>query len=360
MRVHLVAPSPHSETTRRFEVDAFAAKCRRLASMLTRTGYEVILYGGPENEAQVAEHVPLVTREEQEGWFPGFDPLVDVFNAFDATSEPWRVYNGRAIAAIRERAEKGDILGLTMGLAHKPIADALEGLYVVETGIGYPGVFAPFRVYESQAWAHHLSDDVRFFDTVIPNSYDPGDFPAGTGKGGYHLFMGRFIRRKGIQIAVEATARLGVPLVMAGPGLVSRSDHTFSGVDVTVKGDHLTHVGSVGPEERARLMGEAAVFWCPTIYLEPFGSVAPEAMSTGTPVISTDWGAFTETVSHGLSGFRCRTLAEFVAAGKLAPQLDRERIRGYALARYSTEVTRHQYDAYFRRLRTLEGEGWYA
>lgn len=362
MRVHLVAPSPHSQTTRAWDVDAFAAKCRRLATMLTRQGFEVFLYGaGDETEADCT-YVPVVSTAEQREWFGAFDPMTQVWNTWDGPG--WDTYNARVAAAIRERTESHDMLGLTMGLAHKPIVDAMGGaeMTVVETGIGYHGVFAPFRVFESYAWAHYRAepDDMRAFDAVIPNSYDAEEFPAGSGQGGYHLFMGRFTKRKGVEIAVEATRRLGVPLVMAGPGLVSQDGKTYTGDQLVVSGDHLEHVGSVTGQARARLMGEAAAIWVPTTYLEPFGSVATEAMTTGTPVIGSDWGAMTETVQHGLSGYRCRTLAEFVEAGRRAPELDRARIREYALSRYSTAVVGPQYAAYLRKLDTLWGDGWYS
>ena len=363
--VHLVAPSPHSETTRRFDVDAFAAKCRRLGSMLTSQGHRAILYGGGDlTESTVAEYLPLVSSAEQADWFGPFDPMTQVWNEW--TGPRWDTFNARAIAAIRERSEPGDVLGCTMGLAHKPIADALPGLLAVETGIGYPGVFAPFRVYESYAWMHYLAgkvgptDDIRFFDTVIPNSYDADEFPAGTGQGGYHLYIGRWTARKGIEIAVEATKRLGVRLLMAGPGVTHNAGRTVSGSGLTLSGDHIEHVGSATGPDRARLMGEATAVWAPTTYLEPFGSVVTEAMTTGTPVITTDHGAFTETVRHGTTGFRCRTLAEFVQAGRDVAGLDRAAIRAYALGRFSTAVVAPQYDRYLARLATLRGEGWYA
>ena len=362
--VHLITPSPHSETTRRFDVDAFAAKCRRLGTMLTRQGYNVILYGGGDTtESEVAEYVPLVSSAEQAEWFGDFDPMTQVFNDFEPRTTPWLAFNGRAIEAIKERMQPRDILGLTMGLSHERISQE-TGLLTVETGIGYPGVFAPFRVYESHAWQHYLagkgSDDVRFFDTVIPNSYDAEEFPLGSGKGGYHLYIGRWTARKGVEIAVEATKRLGVKLLMAGPGVEHQADHVVSGGGLTLAGDHIEHIGSVTGAARAELMGEAAAVWAPTTYLEPFGSVVTEAMTTGTPVITTDWGAFTETVQQGVTGYRCRTLAEFVQAGLDVRSLDRDAIRAYALSRFSTAVCGPQYDAYLRKLETLWGDGWYA
>jgi len=96
----------------------------------------------------------------------------------------------------------------------------------------------------------------------------------------------------------------------------------------------------------------------PTIYVEPFGSVAAEAQLCGTPVLSTDWGAMTETVQHGKTGFRCRMLAEFVAAARKVDRLDPAYIRRRALGLWSLDSVAKQYDYYFRRLSTLWGDGW--
>lgn len=366
MKVHLLG-LPHTETTRRFEWCAYTGKVRKLATMLTSLGYDVRLYAGEQNTAKVTEHIPIVDRAWQAHFFSEYRWSRDVFNNFDSASPAWREFNAFTIAAIAERMEPGDILAITMGLTQKPVADALPELLPVEVGIGYEGVWAPHRVFESYAWQHHMAgigraNDVRFFDAVIPNSFEVEDFPLGAGDGGYYLYIGRFIKRKGVEIAAEAVKRVGGRLVMAGQGVLKtdRKASRFQGIDVTLEGDHLSHVGVVGPKQRALLMGAAKAVFVPTTYLEPFGGVAVEAMLCGTPVITTDWGAFTETVRHGKDGYRCRTLAEFVDATRAVSDLDREAVRTCAVERFSTDVVKHQYDAYLKRLATLKGDGWYA
>jgi hypothetical protein len=365
VRIHLVG-LVHTETTRAFEVCAFTARTRVFASMLTRLGHEVILYAGQANEAEVAEHVTIVARDEQAAWYPGYDRATTVFNDFDPLSIPWATFNSRAAVAIRERYQPRDLLAMTMGTTHRPIAGLLEDLDILpgEVGIGYVGVWAPYRVFESHAWRSFLAareptDDFRAFDAVIPRAWEAADFPTGWGSGGYHLFMGRLTARKGPHIAAEACKRLGVKLVVAGQGVASVEPGCITTTEgLRLEGD-VEYAGVVAPAERAALMGGATAVWAPTQYFEPGGGVAIEAQLVGTPVIASDYGCFTETVGPA-SGIRCSTLAQYVAAGRAVEELNRPMIRALALDRWTTEAVGPQWTAYLARLETLYGEGWYA
>lgn len=111
------------------------------------------------------------------------------------------------------------------------------------------------------------------------------------------------------------------------------------------------------------MAGAKAVF-VPTIYVEPFGNVAVEAQGCGTPVITTDWGAFTETVIDGVTGFRCHTFGEFKRAVEKAHTLNSYAIRQHAIRNYSLEVIGEKYERYFERLSLLWNAdpvngGWY-
>ena len=78
------------------------------------------------------------------------------------------------------------------------------------------------KAYESYAWMHHLYgrygiNDGNPLDAVIPNFYRPDDFAVGDDQG-YLLFVGRQIRRKGIEHVVEIARRMKMPLIIAGQG----------------------------------------------------------------------------------------------------------------------------------------------
>jgi glycosyltransferase involved in cell wall biosynthesis len=169
-------------------------------------------------------------------------------------------------------------------------------------------------------------------------------FPLGKGDGDYYLYIGRLIERKGYRIAQEVCERLDKRLILAGPG---------------PQDGYGEFVGSVGPEERAELMGGAIATFAPTLYVEPFGNVVIEAQACGTPTITTDWGAFTENNIDGVTGFRCRTLDEFIKAAEKVKTLDRAAIRNHSVSTYSLDVIAKKYEQYFQRLLTLWDKGWY-
>lgn len=269
----------------------------------------------------------------------------------DDDRDAWDPLNAEVAEQISERAEPGDLLLIPFGVCQQSIASRLPHLRAVEYGIGYGGTFADFRVFESRAWqatvygaqqgAHGA--DGRFYDAVIPNFYDPAELPLGEG-GDYLLYVGRLTERKGLQIVLDTAERTGLPLVVAGAGEYPLPDWV----------DYRGVVAS----EKAKLMGGARALLCPTLYLEPFGGVAVEAQMCGTPAITTDFGAFPETVEQGASGFRCRRMDEFAAAVEKAGALDRGAIRARALDRYSFAAVRPLYEDYFDHLATLDGDGF--
>ena len=350
MRFHVVS-LPHTNTTLDFTACAFTEKVRKFCMMMKSLGHTVYLYAGEDNEAPCDEHITCITEE---GRLESLGGKHYTMASFDSSLPHWRKFNSNVIKAIQERSEKEDFICSIGGLAHKQIADALPELTFVEFGIGYPGTFAKFRVFESYAWMHTIygtattnaaSLDGNFFDTVIPSYFEMDRFPFSAEPEDYYLFMGRLTERKGYQIAEEVCKRLNKRLIIAGQGNIP---------------SYGEYVGVVGAEERAKLFGGAIASFAPTLYVEPFGSVVPEAHACGTPTITTDWGAFTELGINGFNGYRCRTFKEFMEATEKVKDLDRKKIHELAFSKYSLEVVAVMYDDYFKKLLTLWGDGWYS
>lgn len=349
MRFHVVA-LPHTNTTLDFTACAYTEKIRKFCIMMKNLGHTVYLYGGEFNEAPCDEHVVCISEEQR---LEAVGQNHYSAASFDWTLPHWVEFNKNVIDGIKQRIEHKDFICLIAGYASKPVADAFPNELSVEFGIGYGGFFAKYKVFESYAWMHScygskVSDphalDGNFYDTVIPSYIDIDDFPAREMSDDYYLYIGRLIERKGYQIAVDVCKHLGKRLIVAGQGIPP---------------EYGEYVGVVGTEKRAELMGGAIATFTPTIYVEPFGTVAIEAMACGSPIISTDWGAFTETVIDGMTGFRCHTMQEFIDAAINAPGLDRRFISEYSKKRYGLETVGLMYERYFTRLQTLWGNGWY-
>lgn len=353
MRFHVVS-LPHTQTTEQYAACAFTEKVRKFCIMMKEImDHEVLLYAGEFNDAPCDEHIQCLSEAERAA---AVGNLHYSQASWDYGLPHWRTFNARAAEAIRARAKPQDFICVIGGLAHKQIADALPDMMTVEFGIGYGGTFSKYRIWESYAWMHACygaakpgnpnAIDGEFFDAVIPGYFEVEKFDFSAEKDDYYLFVGRMTRRKGVEIAEEACRRAGAKLLLAGPP--NEYIPTYG-----------KYIGEIGPAKRNELMAGAKALFVPTIYCEPFGNVAVEAQACGTPVICTDWGAMTETVEDGKTGFRCRTLAEFMQAMKDVERLDPHYIRRRAIDNYSLPVIAAKYETHFRRLSQLWRDGWY-
>ena len=341
MRLHLPAlPGQPVGGAKANSTCAFTEKIRKLPAMMKPLGYEVTVYGAESHDHE-GEHV---------GIYPDVAP--PRFTAGD-----WGWFNHAAAAAIRERMEPGDILGIMGGTAQKLVADFLPELLPVEYGIGYCGSWAPYRVFESWAMYHQangaqygVDSDGHFYWSVIPAYFEPERFPQNTG-GAYILYLGRMTRRKGVEIVERVARELDMPVIFAGEGEMVR-EITYEKAEC---------VGNVGVDGRAELLANAHCLMYPTIYTEPFGCSQTEAALCGCPTLTSPFGAYSDRgrIRQGIDGWRCSKIGEFVWGVEQAGDLDRAEIRRHAQETYSLEAVGPLYDHYFKHLATLYGEGFY-
>lgn len=366
MRFHVVG-LPHTQTNKQHSACAFTMKILHFCQMMASLGHEVFHYGVEGSEVDYTENIQIMSKQEQESFFGLYNPEALYEVDWSGRSPYWNLINTRAAAEINKRRQSKDFVCIIMGTLNRPLANLLSAdLMVVEYGIGYNGTFAKYRVFESYAHMHKIwgaeggfDPDGKFYDTVIPNYLDPSDYPFQQEKSDYYLYLGRLIKRKGINIAIETCKQLGIKLKIAGQGCIKTDGHRIYCSDgVVYEGENLEYVGFATGEKRAKLYQNALATFVPTTYIEPFGAVAIESQMAGTPVITTDFGAFTETVQQGKTGFRCHTLDQFVKAAKNTQGLDRQYIHNYAVSNYSMDVIKWKYQEYFEMLLDLWGDGW--
>ncbi|HSD79184.1 MAG TPA: glycosyltransferase [Solirubrobacteraceae bacterium] len=111
--------------------------------------------------------------------------------------------------------------------------------------------------------------------------------------GGTHaLVVGRLAREKGVDLAIDACARAGLPLVVAGDGPLRPELEAHA----RAAGGDVRFAGRVDDAELARLRATAALAIVPSRSAETFGLAAAEAMAAGVPVVATAMGALPELV----------------------------------------------------------------
>jgi glycosyltransferase involved in cell wall biosynthesis len=357
--LHLIS-LPHTQVSKKFCGCAYTAKVLKFCKMMKDT-YNIKLYAPEGPKIEGAELIPCLSNVDRITTFGVDDPTR--LPAWP-TDEQTRQFNANVIMQIRENTvDEHELILLSGGWTHKSISDALPNRLICEPFCGYEGIFTDKVAFESYSHRHTVyakrNLDGRWFDTVIPNFFDLDEFPQPakeTIEGKYLLFVGRLIARKGVHIASEIARATGFPLYVAGAG------GKQLGTDIVA--DELTikdakYLGPVDIAQRAELMRNAHAVLVPTTYIEPFGGVAVEAMMAGTPAITPNFGAFTETVLNGVSGFRFTTLKEAIRAVEMCGELKPKYIRDYAVGNFGLANVRGKFQSWFNKLDTLWDKGWY-
>jgi len=352
MRFHVLG-FPHTQSNKLWCHCAYTAKIWKFIDMMAPRGHQIVHYGNEGSEVS-CEHVQIFSEKERAELFP-HDGIKEQAppTLWDTGLPHWPLFNTRAIEALKKRIKPKDFILTLAGSCSRPVAAAFPNHMTVEFGIGYYGTFSKYLVFESHShreWMHGAknSKGEDYHDAVAPNYFDVREFPFAEKRGDYYLFVGRMNEDKGWRTALETVKAIGGKIVFAGQGNPGRLPKFAK------------HVGPVGIKRRGELMSRAIASFAPTRYREPFGGVAVEAQLCGTPCITTDCGAFTETVDPE---WRCCQLREFVAAAERAKGLqipERRAIRKRAQSRFGFDAVAPQYERYFQRIYDLWGKGWYA
>ena len=144
----------------------------------------------------------------------------------------------------------------------------------------------------------------------------------------YALVASRLAPEKGVDVAIDACAAAGMPLVVAGDGPERAALQARARLGVGAA----RFVGRVDDAELARLRAGAAIALVPSRSAETFGLAAAEAMAVGVPVAASRVGALAELVDdRGLvAAGDSAALAQAIsrlAGDRDAGERGRERVR---------------------------------
>jgi glycosyltransferase involved in cell wall biosynthesis len=213
--------------------------------------------------------------------------------------------------------------------------------------------------------------------SAVHNGVNPGDFPFVKEKKPYFITLARFAPYKGQHIAVQAAAKLGKKLRMAGPvaDILSnrklllelanpqsayRNDPQFKYysdeiLPYAVSYRNITYSGNLSGKKKLKFLSEAKALLFPITWDEPFGMSVIEALACGTPVVAMNRGAMPEIIEHGVTGFLANNEDEFIEYMQRVDEIDPEACRRSVEEKFSADAMASAYlDRYYEVLKLVK------
>jgi glycosyltransferase involved in cell wall biosynthesis len=177
--------------------------------------------------------------------------------------------------------------------------------------------------------------------SVVENGVALPAFDTGARKERFALVMGRICPEKNQHQALEAGARAGVPVYLAGQVFPYREHREY--FDSRIQpllldgGPGHKFLGPLTAERKQELLARASCLLHPTLAPETSSLVAMEALAAGTPVIAYRSGALPEIVEDGRTGFLVDSVDAMVAAMGEVGRISPAECRAVAEQRFSRE-----------------------
>jgi glycosyltransferase involved in cell wall biosynthesis len=202
-------------------------------------------------------------------------------------------------------------------------------------GFSSPRIVPVYQKYNHKVFYVSISDADRSpelaYIRTIYHGIDLAQFDFQPVPDNYLLFFGRMHHDKGVRQAIEIATACHKKLILAG--IIQDQEYYDHFVAPYLNNQQVIYVGSVGPAERNRLLGQACALLHPIQFNEPFGLAVIEAMACGTPVIAFNRGSMPELIENGHNGFLVETVEEAIACVARLHEINREDCR--------LHVTRH-------------------
>lgn len=298
-----------------------------LSDTLVELGHEVTLYASGDSQT-LAKLVPMCDSALR------LDP--DFIDGL--------AYHMLAIEEVFKHARQFDLIHFHTDYLHFPLSrrTAISTLTTLHGRLDLPELKPLYQEFQEMPlvsvslnqrgplpWVNWVGMVYHGLPTrlLAPNFY-PGTYLA---------FLGRISPEKRVDFAIEVALQADVPLKIAAK--VDAVDRAYFKSEIEPLLDHplIQYIGEIGEREKGAFLGGAVALLFPVDWPEPFGLAMIEAMACGTPVIARRRGSIPEIIEPGKTGFICETVADMVAAVKIAHTLDRQRIRAVFESRFSAK-----------------------
>ncbi|WP_017933691.1 glycosyltransferase [Nocardioides sp. Iso805N] len=327
------------------------AHTHALARELIRRGHDITLYAAAGTDPSLGARTLEVAS-----FAASTQARADVAVSSDGWMEDHHAYLALLLDLSREAPSTFDIIH-NNSLHHLPIAMAAAVPVPMVTTLHTPPVawlesalrFAPSHSrfvavsdHVGRAWRHVVSS------RTIANGVDTDLWAPGPGGGGA-VWSGRIVPEKAPHLAIDAARAAGLAIELAGPVF----DHAYFADHIEPRlGGDVRLLGHLSQRELATVVGRARVAIVTPAWDEPYGLVAAEAMSCGTPVAAIRRGAMSEVV-----GKTAGRLAEpgdvpgLARAVLEAAALSRNEVRAWACRHHGLSRMVDEYEDFYRTVR---------
>ncbi|HWR39915.1 MAG TPA: glycosyltransferase family 4 protein [Patescibacteria group bacterium] len=256
-----------------------------------------------------------------------------------------KVWESLHISAIMEQSGEFDLihnhydfLPLTYsGLIQTPMVTTIHGF-------SSPRILPVYKKYNRKTHYVSISDADRSSELnyirTIHHGIDIEKFDLRQSPGEYLLYFGRIHPDKGTAEAIQVAKRANRKLVLAG---IIQDQAYYDEVVAPNLNCDICYIGSVGPEERNKVLSHAYALLHPIHFSEPFGLSVVEAMACGTPVLAFNKGSMPEIIQDGVNGFLVSTVDEMVSKLAAVADISRAGCRQTVEARFTRETMVQQY-----------------
>jgi glycosyltransferase involved in cell wall biosynthesis len=261
------------------------------------------------------------------------------------------------ISAVFERSADFDLihnhfdfLPLTYsGLVETPVVTTIHGF-------SSPSIIPVYRKYNARSHYVAISDSDKSpeldYIATIHHGIDVAQFPFSGAEGRYLLFFGRIHPEKGVREAINVAQRAGIKLVIAG--IIQDQDYFATEVRPHIDGTTVEYLGSVGPDQRAEVLGHALALLHLISFDEPFGLSMIESMACGTPVIAFARGSIPEIIRDGQTGYVVDDIEGAINAVATVRTIDRSNCRADVEKRFTSTRMARDYVRVYHKI--LNGE----
>jgi glycosyltransferase involved in cell wall biosynthesis len=239
-----------------------------------------------------------------------------------------------------------DFLPLTFSrLVNKPMLTTIHGF-------SSDKILPVYEKYNNCNYYVSISDADRNprlnYLATIYHGIDISEFDYREDHGSYLLYFGRIHPDKGTAAAITIAQKTKMPLKIAG--IIQDKDYFKERVLPYIDNQQIVYLGSVGPEERNKLLGGAYALLHPINFDEPFGLSVIEAMACGTPVIAYKRGSIPEVIKDGETGFLMENVEDAIERIKDIPRLSRQNCRRWVESNFSREIMVDRYIKIYRQI----------